>query len=109
MGAAKMLGSNPRIGHFIVAFGLEADRIRGDWLPGSLRQHAGHGRAVGAATQKARRSAAVQLPCHCLCQQGSELGLQILERRIGGRLKGRHPIGLFLHLAASDYRHMAGL
>jgi hypothetical protein len=50
--AAKVPGGETGVFHFVVPFGVEADRVGGCRLACHLAEHACHGRAIGATRQE---------------------------------------------------------
>ena len=53
-----MLGSNTRVGHFVVPVGLEADGVRFGPVPAKFRHDARDGGTVQAATEERANASA---------------------------------------------------
>ncbi len=101
---AEALGGDARELHLVVALGLEADRVGGRRPAGHLADHAGHGGAVGAAAQEARRLAAVELRGHGVAHQLAEFGGEGREFRVARLREAGHPVGRDGEPAAFEQR-----
>ncbi len=95
---AEAARGDARVGHLVVALGVEADRI-GCAAAGDLGDEAGDGRAVGAAAEEARRGAAVELRGDGRAQPAAEVAGQRVEVGAGGLGELRRPPAQQVHAA----------
>ncbi len=105
---SEMPRGDARVLHFVVALGLEADRIRARGLPRDLTQHARNRGAVGAAAQEGSdRPFARRFP-DAFAQRSEEVLLEVGQGPALVLGEAHFPVGARFALAVAPQQEGAG-